>query len=173
MRVLNKRERGFTLVELLIVVAILGVLAGVAIPNVVRFMGHGEEEAAETELKNIQTAVTAMIVDNAISELPTPVNGVPVGSGGGGVATSNMSAFPDALSDFAWGTKVTDPDGYTYADATDKSGYVLFGHDITGSDPGNANPNQTDANYVAQQSTKGTYIVDVSGTVTQVTTGYK
>jgi len=160
MRLPKRGEKGFTLIELLIVVAILGVLAAVVIPNVGRFIGRGEEEAGETELSNIQAAVTAMMTDNGLSTLDNPVL----------VATSDMGAFPDT-STIAAGDKVTDPDGGTYVDGVDplgdKDGFILFGHDITGD-----NDQATLVNYVATATTKGTYTVDANGTVAQVTTGY-
>ena len=159
MRLPKRGEKGFTLIELLIVVAILGVLAAVVIPNVGRFIGRGEEEAGETELSNIQSAVVAMMVDNGISTLPAGTFVLE------GAATANMSAFP---SNAVCATdKINDPDGVAYTLTTDKDGYILFQHDIT------ADGAQTGlVNYVASEITKGTYYVDASGTVTQKTTGY-
>ena len=152
MRMPKRGEKGFTLIELLIVVAILGVLAAVVIPNVGRFIGRGEEEAAETELSNIQTAVVSMMVDNQISTLPVPVT----------VATDNMSEFPDKTAVIST-QKVTDPNGIPY-DTGDRTGFRLYGHDITADSTDNISAR---VNYVAMEKTTKKYTVDASGTVTQ------
>ena len=157
MRLPKRGEKGFTLIELLIVVAILGVLAAVVIPNVGRFIGRGEEEAKDTELSNMQSAVVAMMVDNGLSSLPVPVL----------LSTNDMTAFPDSTSVAASTNKQTDPAGYLYEVSTDKDGYILYGHDITGGAAADPNPSQTDVNYTSTNTTAYYYHVDASGTVTQ------
>jgi len=154
MRLPKRGEKGFTLIELLIVVAILGVLAAVVIPNVSQFIGAGETEAQETELANIQAAVTTMMVDNELSELPA---GTFVTSGS---ETQAMTAFP---SDAVCATdKLLDPDGVAYTVTTDKDGYILYGHDII------ADGAQTDlVNYTTTNQTAYWYYVDAAGTVYQ------
>jgi type IV pilus assembly protein PilA len=57
-------EKGFTLIELLVVISILGVLAAVVILNVTKYIGSGKNEAAATELANVQTAVSAYMYDH-------------------------------------------------------------------------------------------------------------
>ena len=54
---LKSGESGFTLMELLVVVAILGVLAAIVVPSVLMFIGEGTEESGRTEFQNMMTGV--------------------------------------------------------------------------------------------------------------------
>jgi len=56
---ITKGRRGFTLVELIVVIAILGVLAAVAVPLVTNFLGNAKSRAYDAEKERIQDAVDA------------------------------------------------------------------------------------------------------------------
>ena len=53
---LRKIQKGFTLIELMIVVAIIGILAAIAIPNFLRFQAKSKQSEAKTNLGGIFTA---------------------------------------------------------------------------------------------------------------------
>ena len=52
----NKAQAGFSLVELMVVVAIIGILSTIAIPNFQRFQARAKQSNAKTELSSIYTA---------------------------------------------------------------------------------------------------------------------
>lgn len=52
-------ERGFTLIEILIILLLLGILAAVLIPNLTRFTGSGILGTANAELGVVRTAIGA------------------------------------------------------------------------------------------------------------------
>ncbi len=74
MKNLHNRRGGFTLIELMIVVAIIGILAAIAIPNFLRVQLKAKSSEGKTNLAAIRTAEESYYAEygNYVSALPSP-----------------------------------------------------------------------------------------------------
>jgi type IV pilus assembly protein PilA len=93
----DNKEKGFTLIELLVVVIIIGVLAAVALPNLLGQVAKGRQAEAKTTLGAVNRAQQAARLETgsfqALAGLPVGVN-----------ATGNNYSYVDqttATSSFA------------------------------------------------------------------------
>jgi type IV pilus assembly protein PilA len=62
----KNNQKGFTLVELMIVVAIIGILAAIAIPQFAAYRAKAFNAAAESDLRNFKTAMEASLADTQV-----------------------------------------------------------------------------------------------------------
>lgn len=58
-------QKGFTLLEILIAIALLAIISAVVIPNITGYIGRGEEQAYKADHKIIKAAVDAYYADPA------------------------------------------------------------------------------------------------------------
>ncbi|HEY3347567.1 MAG TPA: prepilin-type N-terminal cleavage/methylation domain-containing protein [Nitrospirota bacterium] len=119
-------KSGFTLIELMIAVAIIGILAAIAIPNYMRYMSKAKQAEAKSNLKGIFTVETTYYSEHNV--FVTDFTGMvwePVGpfryaySMGGGIKGLNIpftaegndppGADAGSFTAVAWGNIDSDP----------------------------------------------------------------
>lgn len=77
----NKKNKGFTLVELLIVVAIIGILAAVLTPQFLNARKVAADRAGEAYVSNVYTAVQAHYIEDGTTNLTIGATGMPCNDG--------------------------------------------------------------------------------------------
>ncbi|MFK7896858.1 MAG: type IV pilin protein [Myxococcota bacterium] len=79
-KLIRKSNKGFTLIELMIVVAIIGILAAIAIPNFLRFQLKSKSSEGKVNIAAIRTAEEAYLAEFgqyvAVALTPNTVPGV-------------------------------------------------------------------------------------------------
>lgn len=70
----RSRNKGFTLVELLVVLAILGLLVGLAVPQLFKYFSRAKEDAASVQIEAIAAGLDLFLLD--VGRYPTDQEGL-------------------------------------------------------------------------------------------------
>lgn len=115
-------QKGFTLIELMIVVAIVGILASIAIPQYSDFVSRSRAAAAAAEIDSLKVAITVCVADSgSFTGCGLGNNGVPADI----TATKNIKALTGVVIT-ASTANITMVTGAT-TNTGDDMGYVLQG----------------------------------------------
>lgn len=121
----HRNDDGFTLVELLVVLAIIGLIAAIAAPQVLRYLGTARVDSSKIQMRNISSALELLYID--IGRYPSADEGLKLlvekpsdVSGWNGPYLKQKSALVDA-----WGTSYQ----YGKADGNDMPKVFSFGRD--------------------------------------------
>jgi type II secretion system protein G len=108
---MRKNQKGFTIIELLVVIVIIGILVALALPNLFAAQARGRDSDRKNELKNLQQRLESYFNDNGA--YPT------------GALTAATTATPPGIGasqDEAEGPR---GDDYTYTAEAGGTGYTL------------------------------------------------
>lgn len=122
-----RRQQGFSLIELLIVIAIILVIAAMAIPNLLRSKMSANEASAVSSLRTINTAQTTYAVTYPTVGYADQLTKLAAASGGGGVSSTNAG-----LLDWVLGcsSQPCSKSGYAFA-ITNATGNPVSGYEVT------------------------------------------
>ena len=143
---MRNKQKGFSLIELLIVVAIILIIAAIAIPNLLRSKIAANQASAVGSLRTLNTACIAF--STSYGQFPAALTNLgPVGSG---TASSTSADLIDSV--LAAGTK----SGYTFAYGAGASNqsYTITATPITAATTGQ-NMYFTDQSGVIRVNTSG------------------
>jgi prepilin-type N-terminal cleavage/methylation domain-containing protein len=103
MKTKTSRKAGFTLVEIMIVVAIIGLLAAIAIPNFLRARSTSQQDACIDNLREIDAGIQQWALESGAGPT-TPVTSDDIQSYLGRGATGTLPWCPLAGTDHSFGT---------------------------------------------------------------------
>ena len=107
-KIISKGEKGFTLIELMIVVAIIGILAAIAIPRFADMLEKAREGSTKGNLGTIKSAITIYYGDR---------EGVWPGDVGAIEFSGYLEPVPQVKCTYPWDPAVVHPNGASPAEA--------------------------------------------------------